>query len=38
MVTVTFDPTMIPKPESMEPKPVTKPTGLVNIPDKAVCS
>ena len=35
MVTVSFDPTMIAKPESMEPKPVTKPTGLVNIPDKA---
>jgi Domain of unknown function (DUF4340) len=35
MVTVTFDPTMIPKPESMEPKPVTRPLGLVNIPDKA---
>jgi Domain of unknown function (DUF4340) len=35
MVTVTFDPAVIPKPESMEPKPVPKPTGLVNIPDKA---
>jgi hypothetical protein len=35
MVTVSFDPTMISKPESMEPKPVTKPTEPVNIPDKA---
>ena len=35
MVTVSFDPAMIPKPESMEPKPVAKPTGPVNIPDKA---
>ncbi len=34
MVTVSFDPTMIAKPESMEPKPVVKPTGPVNIPDK----
>ena len=34
MVTVAFDPTMIAKPESMEPKPVVKPTGVVNIPDK----
>jgi hypothetical protein len=35
MVTVAFDPEMITKPESMEPKPAAKPTGLVNIPDKA---
>ncbi len=34
MVTVSFDPAMIAKPESMEPKPVAKPTGPVNIPDK----
>jgi hypothetical protein len=34
MVTVSFDPTMISKPESMEPKPVVKPTGPVDIPDK----
>ena len=32
MVTVSFDPTVIPKPESMEPKPVTKPAGLVDLP------
>ena len=36
MVTVSFDPTMIPKPESMEPKPVIKPTGLVNLPDNVL--
>jgi hypothetical protein len=35
MVTVSFDPAMIAKPEAMEPKPATKPTGPVNIPDKA---
>jgi hypothetical protein len=35
MVTVSFDPAMIPKPESMEPKPALKPAGLVDIPDKA---
>ena len=35
MVTVSFDPAMIAKPESMEPKPATKPSGPVNIPDKA---
>jgi hypothetical protein len=34
MVTVSFDPAMISKPESMEPKPVVKPTGPVDIPDK----
>jgi hypothetical protein len=34
MVTVSFDPAMIPKPESMEPKPSKPPVGLVNIPDK----
>ena len=34
MVTVSFDPAMITKPESMEPKPVVKPTEPVNIPDK----
>jgi len=33
MVTVSFDPSVIAKPESMEPKPVPKPTGLVNLPD-----
>jgi len=36
MVTVSFDPSVIPKPESMEPKPVTKPTGLVNLPDNVL--
>jgi hypothetical protein len=35
MVTVSFDQSVIPKPESMEPKPVSKPTGLVNLPDNA---
>ncbi len=35
MVTVSFDPTLIPKPESMqEKKPSPRPTGLVNIPDE----
>ena len=34
MVTVAFDPSLIAKPESMEPKPVVKPTGPVKIPDK----
>ena len=34
MVTVAFDPSLIAKPESMEPKPVVKPTGPVTIPDK----
>ena len=34
MVTVAFDPAMIAKPESMEPKPIVRPTGVVNIPDK----
>ena len=37
MVTVAFDPSLIVKPESMlEKKPAIKPTGLVDIPDKAV--
>jgi hypothetical protein len=35
MVTVRFDPTLIAKPESLTPKPVTKPTGLVDIPANA---
>lgn len=35
MVTVSFDPTMISKPESMlEKKPATTSTGLVDLPDK----
>jgi hypothetical protein len=35
MVTVSFDPSLIAKPESMEPKPApAPPTGPVNIPDK----
>jgi Domain of unknown function (DUF4340) len=34
MVTVSFDPAMIAKPESMEPKTAPKPTGPVNIPEK----
>jgi hypothetical protein len=33
MVTVAFDPKLIEKPESMEPKPVVKPTGPVKLPD-----
>jgi len=33
MVTVSFDPSLIAKPESMEPKPVVKPTGPVKLPD-----
>ncbi len=32
MVTVTFDPSLVQKPESMEPKPVVKPTGPVELP------
>ena len=32
MVTVSFDPTLIAKPESMEPKPVVKPTGAGDAP------
>jgi hypothetical protein len=34
MVTVSFDPKMVPKPESMEPRPSTPPVGPVAIPDK----
>jgi Domain of unknown function (DUF4340) len=33
MVTVSFDPTLIEKPESLEPKPVVKPAGPVTLPD-----
>ena len=33
MVTVSFDPTLIPKPESMEPKPAAKPAEPVDFPD-----
>jgi hypothetical protein len=33
MVTVAFDPAMIPKPESMEPKPFVPPAGPVKLPD-----
>ena len=33
MVTVAFDPKLIEKPESIEPKPVVKPTGPVKLPD-----
>ncbi len=33
MVTVSFDPKLIEKPESIEPKPVVKPTGPVKLPD-----
>jgi hypothetical protein len=37
MVTVAFDPSLIAKPESMqEKKPAPKPTGLVDLPDKAI--
>ena len=36
MVTVSFDPAVIPKPESMEPKPFVKPTGPVNLPDNVL--
>ena len=36
MVTVSFDPSLIAKPESMqEKKPAPKPAGLVELPDKA---
>jgi hypothetical protein len=35
MVTVSFDPSLIAKPESMDPKPAVKPTGPVAIPDQA---
>jgi hypothetical protein len=36
MVTVSFDPTLITKPESMQEKKLApKPTGLADIPDKA---
>jgi hypothetical protein len=34
MVTVSFDPSLIAKPESMDPKPAVNPTGPVAIPDK----
>jgi hypothetical protein len=34
MVTVLFDPSLIARPESMDPKPVVTPTGPVAIPDK----
>ncbi len=34
LVTVAFDPTLIPKPESLAPKPVSIPKGPVDIPDK----
>jgi hypothetical protein len=34
MVTVSFDPSLIAKPESMDPKPAANPTGPVAIPDK----
>jgi hypothetical protein len=35
IVTVSFDPSLIAKPDSMQPKkPAPKPTGLVDIPDK----
>lgn len=33
MVTVSFDPSLIPKPESLEPKPFVKPVGPVKLPD-----
>jgi hypothetical protein len=33
MVTVAFDPTLIEKPESMEPKPAVKPVGPAKLPD-----
>ena len=33
MVTVAFDSKLIEKPESLEPKPVVKPTGPVKLPD-----
>ena len=33
MVTVSFDPTLVEKPESIEPKPFVKPTGPVTLPD-----
>ncbi len=33
MVTVSFDPTLIEKPDSTEPKPVTKPVPTATLPD-----
>jgi hypothetical protein len=36
MVTVSFDESMVSKPESMEPKSVTKPAEPVNLPDKVI--
>jgi hypothetical protein len=35
MVTVSFDPSLIPKPKSLEPKPAIKTDALVNIPSNA---
>jgi hypothetical protein len=36
MVTVSFDKSLVPKPESMEPKPFVKPTEPVNLPDNVL--
>jgi hypothetical protein len=36
MVTVSFDPTLIEKPESMAPKPVTKPAAPAALPDNVI--
>ena len=33
MVTVSFDPTLIEKPESIEPKPFVKPAAPATLPD-----
>ena len=38
MVTVSFDPTLIPKPESMEPKPVDQADGAGESPRQRVCT
>ena len=36
MVTVSFDPTLIEKPESMVPKPITKPAAPSALPDNVI--
>ena len=35
-MTVSFDQSVIPKPETMEPKPFVKPTEPVNLPENAI--
>jgi hypothetical protein len=36
MVTVSFDPTLVEKPESLEPKPFTKPVAPATLPDNVI--